>query len=118
MDKKQFKHYMIDAINDDIVEPYVILHMSNDMLEEYYKTNKRYYNILYKLITAYENYNEMEYEVMDFTNELLKIDKDLEREDGFQVEIHEDPANSKVDCILNGVSIFDYEDFIDEVQKL
>ena len=51
--KTQFKEWVVE--NTDELRAYAMLNNTNDMLEGYYKTNKRFYNVLNELIEMYEN---------------------------------------------------------------
>lgn len=118
MDKEYFKTWVNDNCAE--LEAYSILNNSNDMLEFFYKTNKRFYNTLNELIDAYEN-RDYDYQCYYIESgdlrELYEQYKKSKCKD-FKLEINELENGCVTDLLLNGVSVFDWDDFLEEVEKL
>ena len=108
--KTQFKEWVIE--NVDELRAYAMLNNTNDMLEGYYKTNKRFYNVLNELIEMYENIVlTTSMDNQDIIDAFSKY-----KFDGLQLnELENEGVN---ELVINGVSIFDFDDFLDEVEKL
>lgn len=108
--KTQFKEWVVE--NVDELRAYAMLNNTNDMLEGYYKTNKRFYNVLNELIEMYENIVL----TTSMDNQELRDIFSKYKFDGLQLnELENEGVN---ELVINGVSIFDFDDFLDEVEKL
>ena len=108
--KTQFKEWVVE--NVDELRAYAMLNNTNDMLEGYYKTNKRFYNVLNELIEMYENVVL----TTSMDNQELRDIFSKYKFDGLQLnELENEGVN---ELVINGVSIFDFDDFLDEVEKL
>lgn len=108
--KTQFKEWVVE--NVDELRAYAMLNNTNDMLEEYYKTNKRFYNVLNELIEMYENVVL----TTSMDNQELRDIFSKYKFDGLQ--LNELENEDVTELVINGVSIFDFDDFLDEVEKL
>ena len=108
--KTQFKEWVVE--NVDELRAYAMLNNTDDMLEGYYKTNKRFYNVLNELIEMYENIVL----TTSMDNQELRDIFSKYKFDGLQLnELENEGVN---ELVINGVSIFDFDDFLDEVEKL
>ena len=108
--KTQFKEWVVE--NVDELRAYAMLNNTNDMLEGYYKTNKRFYNVLNELIELYENIvltNSMDNQELRDIFSKYKFDS---------LQLNELESGGVTELVINGVSIFDFDDFLDEVEKL
>lgn len=105
-----FKEWVLD--NVDELRAYAMLNNTNDMLEGYYKTNKRFYNVLNELIEMYENVVL----TTSMDNQELRDAFSKYKFDGLQ--LNELEKGCVTELVINGVSIFDFDDFLDEVEKL
>ena len=108
--KTQFKEWVVE--NVDELRAYAMLNNTNDMLEGYYKTNKRFYNVLNELIEMYENIVL----TTSMDNHELRDIFSKYKFDGLQ--LNELENEGVIELVINGVSIFDFDDFLDEVEKL
>ena len=108
--KTQFKEWVVE--NVDELRAYAMLNNTNDMLEGYYKTNKRFYNVLNELIEMYENIVL----TTSMDNQELRDIFSKYKFDGLQ--LNELENEGVIELVINGVSIFDFDDFLDEVEKL
>lgn len=108
--KTQFKEWILD--NVDELRAYAMLNNTNDMLEGYYKTNKRFYNVLNELIEMYENVVL----TISMDNQDIRDAFSKYKFDGLQ--LNELENEDVTELVINGVSIFDFDDFLDEVEKL
>ena len=108
--KTQFKEWVVE--NADELRAYAMFYNTNDMLEGYYKTNKRFYNVLNELIEMYENIVL----TTSMDNQELRDVFSKYKFDGLQLNELENV--SVIELVINGVSIFDFDDFLDEVEKL
>lgn len=108
--KTQFKEWVVE--NADELRAYAMLNNTNDMLEGYYKTNKRFYNVLNELIEMYENIVL----TTSMDNQELRDIFSKYKFDGLQ--LNELENEDVIELVINGVSIFDFDDFLDEVEKL
>ena len=108
--KTQFKEWVVE--NVDELRAYAMLNNTNDMLEGYYKTNKRFYNVLNELIEIYENVVL----TTSMDNQELRDIFSKYKFDGLQ--LNELENEDVTELVINGVSIFDFDDFLDEVEKL
>ena len=108
--KTQFKEWVVE--NADELRAYAMLNNTNDMLEGYYKTNKRFYNVLNELIELYENVVL----TTSMDNQELRDIFSKYKFDGLQLNELENEGVTEL--VINGVSIFDFDDFLDEVEKL
>lgn len=108
--KTQFKEWVVE--NVDELRAYAMLNNTNDMLEGYYKTNKRFYNVLNELIEMYENVVL----TTSMDNQELRDIFSKYKFDGLQ--LNELENEDVTELVINGVSIFDFDDFLDEVEKL
>lgn len=109
--KTQFKEWVLE--NVDELRAYAMLNNTNDMLEGYYKTNKRFYNVLNELIDMYEDYI---WSTSPMDNQDLRDIFSKYKFDGLQLNELENGCVTEL--VVNGVSIFDFDDFLDEVEKL
>lgn len=108
--KTQFKEWVVE--NVDELRAYAMLNNTDDMLEGYYKTNKRFYNVLNELIEMYENIVL----TTSMDNQDIRDAFSKYKFDGLQLnELENEGVN---ELVINGVSIFDFDDFLDEVEKL
>lgn len=108
--KAQFKEWVVE--NVDELRAYAMLNNTNDMLEGYYKTNKRFYNVLNELIEMYENVvltTSMDNQDLRDAFSKYKFDS---------LQLNELENEDVTELVINGVSIFDFDDFLDEVEKL
>lgn len=108
--KTQFKEWVLD--NVDELRAYSMLNNTNDMLEGYYKTNKRFYNVLNDLIDMYENILL----TTSMDNQDLRDAFSKYKFDGLQ--LNELEQGCVTELVLNNISILDFDDFLDEVEKL
>ena len=108
--KTQFKEWVVE--NTDELRAYAMLNNTNDMLEGYYKTNKRFYNVLNELIEMYENIVL----TTSMDNQELRDIFSKYKFNGLQ--LNELENESVIELVVNGSSIFDFDDFLDEVEKL
>lgn len=108
--KTQFKEWILD--NVDELRAYAMLNNTNDMLEGYYKTNKRFYNVLNELIEMYENV------VLTISMDNQDIRDAFSKYNFDGLQLNELENEDVTELVINGVSIFDFDDFLDEVEKL
>lgn len=108
--RKHFREWIIE--NSEELRAYAMVNNTNDMLEEYYKTNKRAYNVLNELIDMYEQYSM----VIPFDNQDLRDIFNKYKFEGLQ--LNELEKGCVTELVLNGVSILDFDEFLIEVEKL